>query len=151
MGVFPSSLVAFKLGSWVSALAVAASSWASAGLEAESERADRRPLAIDRSPAEIVSLVSRAFEDEEDWQVRSRQPDVGVVTLVHYTRFFRFPDDIEVRVEANRQGSGVLYARSRSRIGFYDFGQNARNLEQLTAIVSARCAEEGVDCHPLGR
>lgn len=150
MHVLDSAILAGKLASWFSALAVAASGWASASLEADAERAERRPLAIERAPAEVVSLVGRAVKDEKDWQVRSQRPDIGVVTLVHFTRFLRLPDEVEIRVEFDPDGGGILHARSRSRFGLYDFGQNARNLSQLTAAVSARCAEEGIDCRPLG-
>ncbi len=77
------------------------------------------------------------------------RPDVGQAELVHYTKVFRFPDDIEVHTEKHRDGGVVLHARSTSRYGLIDFGQNARNLRELSRIVRAYCTEQDIDCRPL--
>jgi uncharacterized protein (DUF1499 family) len=50
---------------------------------------------------------------------------------------FRFKDDITVRV-INRGSERVLAAKSRSRVGKGDLGQNPRNLKQLLEAVRTK-------------
>ncbi len=67
-------------------------------------------------------------------------PGGTVVTAVHQTRLFRFEDDVTVRIR--RQGGATeVSVRSQSRIGGWDFGQNARNVRELFG--RTRCGRLG--------
>jgi len=50
--------------------------------------------------------------------------------LVKSPRFFRFVDDIELRLE---EDEGVVQVRSASRVGRSDFGVNRKRVERLRA------------------
>lgn len=64
------------------------------------------------------------------WRLESVDPQAGTLTATRTTRFGRFVDDITIRLETTPTGTRV-HARSKSRIGFADFGQNRRNLLEL--------------------
>jgi uncharacterized protein (DUF1499 family) len=54
------------------------------------------------------------------------------VKAVHKTLVLRFSDDVTVRVRT-MGGLSAVSVRSRSRVGKWDFGQNARNIRELLA------------------
>lgn len=74
------------------------------------------------------------------WMLLAADRSARRLQAVHHTRICRFADDIEAWIVPGDQGSQV-FCRSMSRIGFWDFGQNARNLRQLLS----RVAELAVD------
>ena len=51
---------------------------------------------------------------------------------VHESRIFHFQDDVTIHVK-REGGSTRVSVRSRSRMGIWDFGQNARNIQELLA------------------
>ena len=51
---------------------------------------------------------------------------------VHESRIFHFKDDLTIHVK-RESGSTRVSVRSRSRMGVWDFGQNARNIQELQA------------------
>jgi uncharacterized protein (DUF1499 family) len=61
-------------------------------------------------------------------------PAGSAIQAVASSRVFRFQDDVTVHV---RSEGGVtrVSVRSRSRIGKWDFGQNARNIRELLAAL----------------
>ena len=65
------------------------------------------------------------------------------VHLVQRTTFFRFPDDLVVRITQNETGDtsqalsgSVIEIHSQSRLGTYDSGENTRRLELLHSHLS---------------
>lgn len=139
-----------RLLSWALMPTLAILGLASAILDSDSDRPERRPLVLDRTPTEAVTILGQTFANQANWEVRALRPEVGEVQLVHYTGFFRFPDDVLVRLEQHPSGGVVVQARSQSRYGLFDFGQNARNLQELNDILRSRCAALGIDCRPVG-
>ena len=51
----------------------------------------------------------------------------GIIEAVDTTRFFRFKDDVVVRIRATSTGSRIDL-RSRSRVGRSDLGKNAKRI-----------------------
>jgi uncharacterized protein (DUF1499 family) len=54
----------------------------------------------------------------------------GILHATRRSRFWRFTDDVTIRLEAISTGTR-LHAHSQSRVGVGDFGQNRRNLLEL--------------------
>ena len=52
------------------------------------------------------------------------------IQAVARTRVFHFEDDVTIRIR-REGGSTRLSVRSRSRVGMWDFGQNARNIQEF--------------------
>jgi uncharacterized protein (DUF1499 family) len=64
-------------------------------------------------------------------------PGGAELQAVHQTRLWRFEDDVTVRIQ-RRDGRTVVSVRSRSRVGQWDFGQNARNIRAFLEALDAR-------------
>lgn len=61
------------------------------------------------------------------WSLVSYRAESGEIRAEATSRVFRFVDDVLIRV-TRRGGGTVVAARSASRVGRGDFGQNARNI-----------------------
>ncbi|MCI0459165.1 MAG: DUF1499 domain-containing protein [Gemmataceae bacterium] len=98
------------------------------------------PLDLPLPPAEALARIETAIQGLPRWRVESVEREASTLRATRRTRLWRFVDDVTVRVEATPTGSRV-HARSRSRVGKGDFGQNRRNLLQL--FNALRHAPEG--------
>lgn len=54
----------------------------------------------------------------------------GYLRAVFTTRIFRFRDDVELRMETEKNR---IHIRSSSRVGYSDFGQNRKRVEKIRA------------------
>jgi len=91
-----------------------------------------RPLLLHRSVPDSAELVEHAVHTLVRWEITGREPDGDAVVLhlVRTTPLWRFKDDITVRVETVAEGTRIS-AKSQSRVGKGDLGQNPRNLREL--------------------
>jgi uncharacterized protein (DUF1499 family) len=103
-------------------------------LEAEAEDPRLRPVFWELAPAAAVARAADRIAGLPRWRVVSRDPDAGTLHATHTTRFWRFVDDVHLRFEPAGSGTRIV-GHSQSRIGKGDFGQNARNLRELTAAL----------------
>ena len=88
------------------------------------------------APGRVAQALKDALGGRPRWTVvgSGQGPGGTVVTAVHQTRLFRFEDDVTVRIR--RQGGATeVSVRSQSRIGGWDFGQNARNVRELLEVL----------------
>lgn len=79
------------------------------------------------------AAFQKAFETAESmgWNIVSGDMQSGVIEAVDTTRFFRFKDDVVIRIRADGAGSRVDL-RSRSRVGLSDLGKNAKRILNFT-------------------
>ena len=82
------------------------------------------------SREQTFDAVRRAVQGLPRWNLVADDPGSGEVKAEATSRVFRFVDDVRIRV-SNREDVAVVDARSASRIGRGDFGQNARNIRTL--------------------
>ena len=89
------------------------------------------PQRVTRAAREVLSGMPR-------WTVAGsgEGPAGSVVSAVHTAPLLRFKDDVTVKIE-RKGGQTVVSVRSRSRLGWWDFGQNARNIRELQAALDA--------------
>jgi uncharacterized protein (DUF1499 family) len=87
-----------------------------------------RPRLLPLSPGPAADRVVRALATMHGWRLVGRRD--GVVQATRTTRAFRFVDDVSILLEPTAGGT-VLSARSGSRVGRGDLGQNRRNLAEL--------------------
>ncbi|MGD2168417.1 MAG: DUF1499 domain-containing protein [Gammaproteobacteria bacterium] len=75
------------------------------------------------------AAFQRAFETAESlgWEVVSGDLQSGIIEAVDTTRFFRFKDDVIIRIREDAGGSRIDL-RSRSRVGRSDLGKNAKRI-----------------------
>jgi uncharacterized protein (DUF1499 family) len=75
------------------------------------------------------SAFDRAVEVAEDlgWEIVANDRTAGRIEAVDTTPFFRFKDDIVIRIRPDERGSRIDL-RSHSRIGLTDLGKNASRI-----------------------
>ncbi len=99
---------------------------------------DLQTLQLNASPDAVFAAAEQVVA-ELGWEVVAADPAAGLVEATDTTRWFRFKDDVVIRVRASAGGTEVD-VRSKSRVGRGDMGANAARirlfLEQLQAAVS---------------
>jgi uncharacterized protein (DUF1499 family) len=90
------------------------------------------------SPERVGRALKDALRKRPRWTLvgSGEGPEGVVVTAVHETRVLHLKDDVTARIH-RRGGRTEVSVRSRSRIGRWDFGQNARNVRELLAALDA--------------
>lgn len=100
------------------------------------EYPDLKPREYAARPDEVVKAVKTVLGQLPRWSVvgSGSGPEGSAIAAVHTTRVLRFKDDVNIRVW--REGGRTrVSVRSRSRVGVWDFGQNARNVRELLAAL----------------
>jgi uncharacterized protein (DUF1499 family) len=96
------------------------------------EYPELRPRDYAASEDSVLRAAKQCLERLPRWSFvgAGSGPAGSELRAVHATRVFGFKDDVTIRIgrEAARTHVSV---RSRSRIGAWDFGQNARNIREL--------------------
>lgn len=84
------------------------------------------PFAIPEgiSPADAFEALAGLVSERAT--LETREP--GYFHAVYKTRWLRFRDDFEARLDAE---AGVIHVRSASRLGYSDLGMNARRVKNL--------------------
>ena len=99
---------------------------------------DLRPLRLAIPPAEAFRRAEAAVR-ERGWQVARADPAAGTIEATDTTLFFRFKDDVVVRVRPDpaRPGGSVVDLRSISRVGGSDVGVNAKRIRAFLRDLAA--------------
>ena len=96
-------------------------------------------MTVNGTPSEVVDSLQTWADANLSWKVESSeaQPGGAKVHLTHTTGFLRFVDDVHVEVTAtsNDPPKSTVSAKSKSRVGKGDLGQNPRNLKKLEAAL----------------
>jgi uncharacterized protein (DUF1499 family) len=87
-----------------------------------------RPHVYPLSPVRAAHAVVDAIDSLPRWEVIAGKD--GVIWATRRTRVFRFVDDVYLLL-LPAHDSTVIFARSASRVGRGDLGQNRRNLGEL--------------------
>lgn len=100
---------------------------------------DLRPLMIGEPPPEAFRRALDAARSM-GWQIVKADSAAGRIEATATTRWFRFKDDVVIRIRPEAGGSRVD-VRSVSRVGRSDVGTNARRIRSYMA----RLAPAGAD------
>jgi uncharacterized protein (DUF1499 family) len=95
---------------------------------------DLKPLRLASSPADVLKQAE-ALARERGWAVAAVNPAAGTLEATATTMFFRFKDDVVVRVRPDpaRPGGSIVDMRSISRVGVSDIGVNAKRVRRFLA------------------
>jgi len=98
------------------------------------EYPDLQVRTYSRDVATVARSVQRAVERLPRWTFvgAGQGPGGAEVRAIHKTLVLRFSDDVTVRVKG-AGGRTTVSVRSKSQVGKWDFGQNARNIRELLA------------------
>ena len=94
-----------------------------------------------RLPTGVEETVRRAeaLARTRGWEIAHVDPQAGVVEATDTTRFFRFKDDVAVRVRPAPDGQGsIVDMRSISRVGGSDVGVNAQRVRAFLRDLQAQ-------------
>lgn len=94
-----------------------------------------RPHVYPLSPVQTAHAVVDAIDSLPRWAVIAGKD--GVIWATRRTRLFRFVDDVYLLL-LPAHDSTVVFARSASRVGRGDMGQNRRNLGELWEAMGKR-------------
>ena len=83
-------------------------------------------------PASTVFERASAAVDALGWELVAAVPEEGRIEATDTTFWFRFKDDIVIRIAETPEGT-ILDARSTSRVGLSDVGKNAARLRAFFA------------------
>lgn len=94
---------------------------------------DLVPKVLEVAPDEAFDRALAAV-DRLGWEIVAQVPQEGRIEATDTTFWFRFKDDIVIRIRAMGEGS-VVDARSVSRVGRGDAGTNARRLREFFELL----------------
>jgi uncharacterized protein (DUF1499 family) len=101
---------------------------------------DIQPRAYRQPVERVFDGALHAIQRLPRWSLVSYRAESGEIRAEATTRVLRFHDDVLIRV-TRRGGETVVTARSASRIGRGDFGQNARNIRAFFQELDRQVSE----------
>jgi uncharacterized protein (DUF1499 family) len=93
---------------------------------------DLKTVRIAGPPQEAVRRVA-SLARERGWDIVHVSDADGIVEATDTSRFFRFKDDVVVRVRPAPDGGSLVDMRSISRVGVSDVGVNAKRVREFLA------------------
>jgi uncharacterized protein (DUF1499 family) len=97
---------------------------------------DIAPVKVSLAPADAFKRALDTAKAMPGWTVVDADPGSGRIEANQTSRWFRFTDDVVIRVAADGAGSRID-VRSVSRVGRSDFGVNAGRIRAYTAALNA--------------
>ena len=99
---------------------------------------DLRALRLPQTVVE-ATIRAEALAKERGWQIARTDRQAGTVEATATSIFFRFKDDVVVRVRPDpaRPGGSIVDMRSISRVGGSDIGVNAQRIRGFLADLRA--------------
>jgi uncharacterized protein (DUF1499 family) len=88
------------------------------------------PLDLSAPLPEAIAQIEKVIASLSRWRIEHIDAPNGIIKATRRTALWGFIDDVTIRLEAVSGGTRV-HARSKSRLGKGDLGQNRRNLLQL--------------------
>jgi uncharacterized protein (DUF1499 family) len=98
---------------------------------------DIAPLELRLSAAKAFDLALSAAKSMPGWEIVASDPATGRIEASQASRWFRFTDDVVIRVVPSGSGSRIDM-RSLSRQGRSDFGVNAARIRAYIATLRRR-------------
>jgi hypothetical protein len=92
---------------------------------------DVTTLVVNEPPARVFERALAAVHTL-GWELVAAVPEEGRIEATDTTFWFRFKDDVVIRIRPGATGA-IVDARSLSRVGGGDLGTNARRLRALLA------------------
>lgn len=99
---------------------------------------DLRPLRLPVTPPQALARAEQLVR-ARGWDIARSDPAAGTIEATATTLFFRFKDDVVIRVrpDPQRAGGSVVDMRSISRVGLSDIGVNAKRIRKFMADLEA--------------
>ena len=105
--------------------------------------ADLSPLQVPLDRANTLELILNIVVHEKNWDLVPDDDIVQILHLTHKTKLIGYIDDVYVEVIEQNPRQSLVHAKSKSRVGIGDFGQNRKNILELFALVKKEIAAVG--------
>ena len=92
---------------------------------------DLATLHFAQPPVAVFHAVLETARETPGWEVVLADSTAGRIEATATTRWFRFKDDVAIRIRPEGAGSAVDL-RSRSRVGRSDVGANAERIQEFS-------------------
>lgn len=99
---------------------------------------DLTTLQLGAEPAAVFMNAVDVMR-EMDWEVVAEDPAAGRIEATDTTEWFRFKDDVVVRIRA-ADGGTLVDVRSKSRVGRGDMGANAARIREFIARLQTKAS-----------
>lgn len=119
-------------------------STAETSVDAKDENLRSRLYKVDltRLVAEVEKLIPALSTYGQKWRLISAEIDGNSAVIKAEVPVVVFTDDLEIRANYDAEnGETLLNARSASRLGSSDFGENRRHILQLLAALDEKFAK----------
>jgi uncharacterized protein (DUF1499 family) len=93
------------------------------------------PLPLPVPPDQALAHINSTVSTLPHWRMEKSDEQARTLHATRRTRLFRFVDDVYLRLEESAGGT-LVHARSQSRVGKGDLGQNRRNILELFKVLS---------------
>ncbi|CAN5192231.1 hypothetical protein BH18GEM1_BH18GEM1_23310 [soil metagenome] len=104
---------------------------------------DIQPLALPLDPQAAFDAAVEAARSMPRWTVIESSSRDRSLRVEARTRLLRFTDDVWIWIEAAGGGASRVQVRSRSRVGIWDLGTNARRVRAYFARIRGPGAQSG--------
>src|ERR1700745_3433111 len=98
---------------------------------------DLAPLTITLPPTRAFAEALEVAKSMRGWTIVAADANAGRIEASEQTRWFRFNDDVVIRVVGDGGGSGIDM-RSTSRLGRSDYGVNAARIRAYMGALRKR-------------
>ncbi len=108
------------------------------GMEQISAYPEVQPQVYKESQEIIYKAALVSAKTSPGWQVLFEDANSFHFEAVAESDLFHFKDDVAVEVRLNKKSESVLQVRSRSRVGIFDLGANAKRIVAFQAKVKSK-------------
>ncbi len=96
-----------------------------------------KPLDLAIARDEAIGSVESVVNQLRRWRIESADAESGTIHATRTTRICHFVDDVTIRFEVLSDEQTRVHARSKSRVGKGDLGQNRRNILELFRAIQS--------------
>lgn len=107
-----------------------------------SAKADRAPPSFALSADQLYAAWLKVVAGQPRATLIDADPTLRLIRASERTPLFRFVDDVTIRVLSLADGRSSYAIWSRSRLGAYDFGVNARRLQRWGTAVERAAGKQ---------
>lgn len=105
------------------------------GICAKAE-ADSAPPEYNLSANQLYETLVETIKSRSSWRIKSQNVEELRIHFIAISSFLRFKDDIDVQIVPLSDSSATIAIYSRSRVGYSDFGANAKRVSNLVELLN---------------
>ncbi|MFB6263926.1 MAG: DUF1499 domain-containing protein [Bradymonadaceae bacterium] len=109
-----------------------------------------QPAYYRAAPADVLDAARETIDSRNRWSVVRVESGERTIEATHETLVLGFVDDVTVEVRPVTDAVARVDVVSESRLGEWDFGQNARNIRDFFEGLNSRIGDTRLDPQEVG-